>query len=124
MPRIGRSDGVRTVPAAQPHIHAVRKRFSPETIAELVADYQTGLSTAVLMRRYHLGKGPVLRILDQAGVTRHPNSLSDEQLEEAAELYRQGWSLVRLSEHLDVAQTTVWRGLHRMGVAMRRRWER
>ena len=105
-------------------IHRIQRRFSRETIAQLVADYQTGLSTAVLMQRYHLGKGPVLRILDQAGVTRHPNTLSDEQLAEAAELYRQGWSLVRLSEHLDIAQTTVWHGLKRMGVEMRKSWER
>ncbi len=124
MPRIARSDGVRSVPTARPRIHAVRKRLSPDTIAQLVADYQAGLSTAVLMERYHIGKGPVLRLLDQAGVTRHPNTLSDEQLAEAAELYRQGWSLVRLSEHLDVAQTTIWSGLKRMGVQMRKSWER
>lgn len=105
-------------------IHCIERRLGPDAIAQLVADYQTGLSTAVLMQRYHLGKGPVLRILDQAGVTRHPNTVSNEQLAEAAELYNQGWSLVRLSEHLDIAQTTIWRGLKRMGVEMRKSWER
>jgi transposase len=105
-------------------IHCIQRRFSPETIALVVADYQTGLSTAALMQRYHIGKSAVLGILNRAGVIRHQKTLSDEQLAEAAELYRQGWSLVQLSEHLDTAQTTVWRGLKRMGVDMRKPWER
>lgn len=41
------------------------------------------------------------------------------QVEEAAHLYRQGWSLARLGERFEVDSTTVWRALRAQGVRMR-----
>lgn len=98
--------------------------LGPETIAQLVADYQAGLPAGALMKRHGIGKGTVLGILHDAGVVRRREVLTDEQLAEASELYQQGWSLVRLGEYFGFHQSAVWSGLKRLGVEMRRPWER
>lgn len=84
-----RSTGVRPVPIegsdrSTQRVHNVRKRLGPGTSAQLVADYQAGLPTAVLMERYGIGKGTVLGILHEADVVRRREVLTDEQLAEAA----------------------------------------
>jgi hypothetical protein len=76
------------------------------------------------MRRYGLGKGTVLNVLREAGAIREQHRPSTAQLAEAAQLYAQGWSLVKLGEHFGFDQSTIWKGLTRSGVKMRRPWER
>jgi hypothetical protein len=125
--RVGRSVGGRNAPVAarpRPRVHNIRKRLSPDDIARLVADYEAGSSTAALMKHYGLGKGTVLRILNEAGVTRKQNTGTVEQINQAVELYTQGWSLVRIGEHLGFCQSTVWLWLQERNVGMRRAWER
>ncbi len=78
----------------------------------------------MLVKQFDLSKGAVLRILDEAGVIRRQRRATAEQLNEAVELYAQGWSLVRLSQHLGFGQSTVWLWLKERGVVMRRSWER
>jgi hypothetical protein len=77
-----------------------------------------------LTTKYDIGKGTVLRLLDDAGVIRAQHRLTMGQLEEAGTLYVQGWSLSRLGEHFGFDQATIWNGLKRKGVTMRKPWER
>jgi hypothetical protein len=91
-------------------VHNVRKRLGPETITRLVADYQTGMPSTALTKKYGIAKGTVLVILNEAGVTRKQCRLTTAQLNEAAELYEQGWSLVRLGERFGFDQSTLWVG--------------
>ena len=42
--------------AARPGVHAARRRLSPETVNQLVADYEAGKSSTVLMKTYDLGE--------------------------------------------------------------------
>jgi transposase len=114
---------VRDVPAARPRVHQARRRLGSEAITLLITDYQAGASAAALMKQYGIGKGTVLGILNEAGAIRRRRCLTNEQLAEAAELYRQGWSLVRLGERFGFDQSAVWSALKRQGVTMRRPWE-
>jgi hypothetical protein len=75
------------------------------------------------MKRYGIGKGTVLGILDKAGVIRRQRHLTAGQVAEAVVLYRQGWSLVRLGEYFGFDQSAVWSTLKRQGVVMRRPWD-
>lgn len=122
--RICRSSRVRRVPVARPRIHDVRKRLGPGAVDQLLGDYRDGAPATALMSKYGIGKGAVLRILDESGVTRRQHRPTIEQLTKAAELYAQGWSLVRLGEHFGFDQGTIWKGLSQLGVEMRRPWER
>jgi len=109
--KICRSDGVGAVPLERSdrsthRIHNVRKRLGPEVVAQLVTDYQSGLATTALTPKYKIGKGTVLRILDDHGVVRRHQPLSQGQVEQAIELYRQGWSLAPVGQRLQPKRLT------------------
>lgn len=96
-------------------VHNVRKRLGGEAMAQLIADYEAGLSTTVLTSKYCLGKGTVLRILDEHGVTRRHQSLTEEQVQQVIELYQQGWSLARVGRELGRDATLIHLTLKRGG---------
>jgi hypothetical protein len=50
--------------------------------------------------------------------------MNEQEIVEAARLYRQGWSLARLGGHFGVDGATVWRDLRQRGVLMRKPYER
>ncbi len=119
LPKIDYITTGRAVPVTHLRIHSVSKRLGPEMITHLVAEYQSGAPTTALMTKYGLGKGTVLRILDDHGVTRRCQPLSDEQVQQAIELYRQGWSLALVGKHLGRDGSLILRTLKRAGVARR-----
>jgi len=95
LPKIGHTTFARPVPVAH-RIHNVHRRLDPDVIAQLVADYQAGSPSTELMATYGLGKGTVLRLLREHGATIRHQSLTPDQLKEAIQLYREGWSLARV----------------------------
>lgn len=58
----------------------------------------------------------MLAHLERNGVERRPHirKLTDEQVAEAAELYRAGWSRSRISEHYSVSSETIRKKLLRV----------
>lgn len=110
--------------AARPGVHAARRRLSPETVNQLVADYEAGKSSTVLMKTYDLGKGTVLSILEEHGVQMRGQGLPATRLQEAVEFYNAGLSLKRVAGRLDCSAETVRHALLAAGVPMRARWER
>jgi hypothetical protein len=102
-------------------IHDARRRLSPEIIQQLIHDYEAGQSTPALMTTYGLGKGAVLRLLEEAGVQRRGQGQKNIQLEEAIQLYEQGWSLVNLAVRYDCNGETVRQALMGAGVKLRPR---
>jgi hypothetical protein len=84
-------------------------------VAQLLEDYQAGAPATELMKQYGIDKVAVLGILNEAGVTRKQRRMSNEQLTEAAELYHQGWSLVRLGNHFGFHQSGSGWGLRGWG---------
>jgi hypothetical protein len=95
-------------------------RLGPDGVARLVADYQAGKSTKRLQRTYGLSQGAVLRPLDASGVPRRPRGLTDEQVQEAVQLYTAGWSLTGIGDHFGKDHTVVRNSLLRSGVKLRR----
>jgi hypothetical protein len=82
----------RSSPARSSRIHAARKRLRPDSIQQLVADYEAGDSTTILMRTYGLGKGTVLAILEEQGVKMRGQGIPDDRLSEVSDLYSGGLS--------------------------------
>jgi DNA-directed RNA polymerase specialized sigma24 family protein len=114
----------RSSPARSSRIHAARKRLGPDSIQQLVADYEAGDSTTILMRTYGLGKGTVLAILEEQGVKMRGQGIPDDRLSEVSDLYSGGLSLMRISKKLDCSAETVRQALLRAGVTLRRQQER
>jgi hypothetical protein len=102
----------------------VRKRLGQEAIAQLAADYQAGASTTALMKRYGIGKGTVLKILDDHGVVRRHQPLSKAQVQQAIELYRRGWSAARVGRYMGREDGLILLTLKRAGMERRKPWER
>jgi transposase len=90
----------------------------------LVADYQAGASTLALMKRYGIGKGTVLRLLDSHDVTRRHQPMTEQEAEQAVRLYGQGRSLAQVGEQLGRSGSAVWLALKRAGVERRGTHER
>jgi DNA-binding NarL/FixJ family response regulator len=90
----------------------------------VVADYEAGQSTMVLMERYHLAKGTVLKILDTHGTTRRHQPMTDAEVAEVIRLYQEGWSLARIGKRFDRNPATIHAVLRRAGVPRRKPWER
>jgi hypothetical protein len=71
------------------------------------------------MATYQLGRGTVLQLLAEAGVTMRHQGLSEQETAEAASLYASGLSVVTVADRLARPMSTVYLALKRAGVVMR-----
>jgi len=99
--------------------HKLPQRLDPDTVNCLVTDYNAGVPTTQLTKRYGLGKGSVLRLLSDAGTTMRRQPMSDVQVDHAVQLYESGLSLTQVGDQLGIHSSTVWRALRARGVTMR-----
>lgn len=75
---------------------------------------------AALARRYDVRRETISKIIRSAGVqARSQRGINPAQVQEAAALYRTGWSLQRLAEHYGFDGQTIHTHLKRSGVQMR-----
>ena len=105
--------------SSEPRVHAVHRRLSPDTIQQLITDYQSGTPSTQLMLTYNLGKGTVLRLLRTHGVQLRNQRMTPEHIEQAIQLHGQGLSLVAVGEQLGYDHGTIWRALKQAGVPRR-----
>ncbi|MGY1771628.1 hypothetical protein [Blastococcus sp. SYSU D00813] len=61
----------------------------------------------------------MLRLLDVNGVQRRKRGLTDDQVEEAIQLYADGWSLTRIGDHFGKDHTVVRSALLRRAIPLR-----
>lgn len=87
--------------------------MSPAVVAELVADYEAGMSTPKLCKRYGLSKTSVLKLLREAGMKTRQRGLNDQQVAQAVELYNQGHSYAEIGRRLGKAKSSVREVLRR-----------
>lgn len=104
-----------------PKRHRIKQRFDPETRARLVAEYEAGATGIQLMRDFGIGKGTVLQILRDAGVTLRQQGLSPADRKAAIKLYQSGLSLQKVAEQFGVSANTVMLALRQAGVPLRPR---
>jgi hypothetical protein len=97
------------------------QRLAPAVIDQIVLDYQDGRTTNELVVQYGISHGSVVKVLHQGGVAMRNQGLRPEQIEQAAELYREGMSVARVGKLFDVDGTTAWTALQKAGVVMRPR---
>lgn len=104
--------------------HRLDRKVSPEIAALLVAEYESGVSSTHLAMIYRLGKGSVLKLLNEGGVQMRHQGLSEENLEEATTLYGEGWSLPQVAERFGCSVGSVRKEFRTHGVKIRppNRW--
>lgn len=72
-----------------------------------------------LAARFGIERRTVSNILHRHEAPMRRRGLSPEQIDTAIHLYKLGWSLTRVGNHLNVAHTTVLTVLRRRGIPTR-----
>jgi hypothetical protein len=98
-------------------------RLGPADIERLIAAYAEGNSVLQLAAHFKIHRTTVLAHLERNGVPRRRmgSKLSDEDVDGAAVLYRDGLSLEAIGHRFLVAPDTVAKALRHVGVQLRPR---
>lgn len=96
----------------------VRRRLSPETIAQVVERYQTGATAAELGAEHGVSKNGILKLLREQGVQIRTKSLPAAVVTQAMHLHKRGVSMRQVSEQLGVSRTALRRNFQKMGVGV------
>jgi DNA-binding transcriptional regulator LsrR (DeoR family) len=83
----------------------------------LIAEYEAGTRVCELAKIYDLHRTTVARHVARAGKTRPV--MTEAQIDEAVVLYRGGWTLHNVGQHLGVADQTIRRALVERAVTIR-----
>jgi DNA-directed RNA polymerase specialized sigma24 family protein len=105
-------------PRQRPRRRQVQVRLSDNQITDLVAAYRDGTKINDLAKSFAINRTTVLAHLKRAKVPQRRGRV-ERSVEAAALLYEDGWSLVRIGDHMGVNPSTVWTALRRHGVQMR-----
>jgi len=81
--------------------------------------YREGMTTRQLSEYYGIGKTSVTKLLRLGGVPLRYQSLSAEQLRQAAQLYKNGKSVAQVAKVLELPSSSVYDALKRTGVEIR-----
>jgi lambda repressor-like predicted transcriptional regulator len=98
-----------------------QRRFTAEEAAEIAQQYQAGQTMNQLARVHGVHRRTVAHCLQKQEVSVRKLGLPPEHLDQAAALYRDGWSLARLGEKYGTTDMTVRRALAKHGVEIRPR---
>ncbi|MFH5208603.1 helix-turn-helix domain-containing protein [Antrihabitans sp. NCIMB 15449] len=103
--------------------HALKRQVGRAEVDEIVAKYESGISTNQLMAEHHLAKRTIAALLKANGVTMRRQGLTDQDIDHAAILYEEGWSLAWIAANRfdGISPTTVSRALRRKGIQLRGR---
>jgi DNA-directed RNA polymerase specialized sigma24 family protein len=95
-------------------------RLNPSQQAQLMAQYQNGMSTRELARLFEINRHTVAKHLRRGGVVVRPQlKMTPHRVQQATRLYADGQSLATIGEHLGVDASTIHKALKRAGVNMR-----
>jgi hypothetical protein len=91
-------------------------RPSPSLSLAIVA----GTSTNQLCRCYGISKGGVLKLLADHGIAMRYQSMADEVIDQAVQLYvDEELSIRAIADKLGKSKGSVWKALHERGVMIR-----
>ncbi|GGM49747.1 hypothetical protein GCM10010489_21490 [Microbacterium saperdae] len=93
--------------------------YTPELIAALRSDYESGMSAREIGDARGLDRVTVLKRLRAAGVKIRRQGLVPEQVDAAVAMYQSRQTLAQIGARFGVAQGTVGRYLVAAGVTMR-----
>ena len=98
-------------------------RLSPNDIDRLIELYQAGKAINDLATEFNIHRTTVMKQVERAGQPPRRGGIF-EHLDEARELYEQGWSLAKVGQHLGFDAETVRQAFRKAGMPRRprRRW--
>jgi transposase-like protein len=109
------TSGAFGLPATRPPL----QRVTADLLSYLITGYKAGQTTYQLARTHGLNRNTVAMHLRTAGVTIRMDGMTPEQIEQAVEYYRAGWSLAKIGREVGADAETVRKRLCERGVPMR-----
>lgn len=94
-------------------------RLRSDQVDALIASYAAGATVYELADQFSVNRKTVSRALHRKQVPMRMAGLKDHQIEEAARLYDDCWSLSQIGERMRVDARTVHRRLQERDVPMR-----
>jgi len=112
-------------PASRPtRQRRAQQRLTEDRARQLIAEYLAGANMRQVAERWGVHRTTVATQLRRAGVNPRPSGLGNQDVDEATQLYADGWSLARLGKRYECSADTVRSALLKAGLVMRRPWER
>lgn len=103
-------------------VHRLSQRLPAEVLDAVVADYEGGgVSTVILGERYGISDSTVRTLLHGRGVATPQRKLSEADVDEVVRMYEQQMTMQAMGERFGVDRVTVRNALRRRGVELRRR---
>ncbi|MDN3312070.1 helix-turn-helix domain-containing protein [Microbacterium oryzae] len=103
----------------QPRVKRGWNRLSGEDQAVVVARYKDGVTSTALAADFGVAKSTILRILRDARIVVRRQSMTPDQVSDAARLYESGLSLSQVAKRLNVNQETMRVAISATGVTLR-----
>ena len=101
-------------PSRQP-----QSRLAPHQIVQFEMDYQGGLMIQELAAKYGVHRTTATRHLKERGIPIRKQTMGEEDIARAVQLYQSGLSTVRVAEHFDQSPNTIRAALLAAGVRFR-----
>ena len=95
------------------------RRFTRAEVLAVISDYQSGIGTYELARKYACHRTTVANLLERNGVQRRSHTVALARFARAAALYAEGQSLAQIAAAMSVSPTTVLKHLRSQGVSIR-----
>lgn len=105
---------VKTIKQQQKH------EFSKKEIEEIIAAYQSGISTYKLAEQYNCHRNTISHQLKLNGIEVKIEKIN---IDEAISLYESGWTTKQIAGKYHMSDNAVSRRLKKAGVKMRTRWD-
>jgi lambda repressor-like predicted transcriptional regulator len=104
---------------AEPSARQQQRRLTAREAVAVAREYRAGADMRLLARKYGVHRTTISGCLTRLAVPRHEVGMAPGDVPEAAQLYRTGWSLARLSAKYGCTDNTVRARLLEVGVVMR-----
>ena len=95
------------------------RHLEPDQVEKLITGYQAGATVYELGDLFAIDRKTVSRILRRHDIPMRRTGLHPEQINEATQLHKDGWSTAQIAKRMNTNQRTVQRRLSERGIKMR-----
>lgn len=98
---------------------SLRRRFSPQQIEDLVAQYNAGAAIRALSLEYGVSRSGLRQLLQAEGVTLRVQGVTPEDVEKVVQLCGNGLTIRQVVEQIGYSYGTIRKMLHEQDVTLR-----
>lgn len=106
-----------------PRPRNLRRRLTPQAIEEIVTRYTAGEKTPVLSQAFDISESGLRDLLRAEGIVLRGHAITEEDAEQAVQLYGSGLTMTAVAAQLGYAHGTIRTALLKRGVVLRSRRE-